>query len=69
MKRILALLLLVVLATSMLFTACTTNTPNAESSNHPHTESSVPNTGSPVHSGTAESTEAPDASGYVNPED
>ena len=69
MKRILALLLSVVLVTSMMFTACTSNTPNAESSNHPNTESSVPSTDSPVHSGTAESTEAPDDSGYVNPED
>lgn len=69
MKRILASLLMVVLATSMMFTACTTNTPNAESSNHPNTEASLPSTESPDHSDPAESTEAPDASGYVNPED
>ena len=69
MKRIIALLLLVVLATSMLFTACTTNAPNAESSNHPNTEASLPSTESPDHSDPAESTEAPDDSGYVNPED
>lgn len=69
MKRIIALLLLVVLATSMMFTACTTNTPNAESSNHPNTEASLPSTESPDHSDPAESTEAPVASGYVKSED